>query len=97
MDDLLEDHIITALDDEGNEVDMFIMDSVIYRDVMYVLAVEDSEEELADDEILDATILKQVTSEGNYITYAFVEDDEEFSKVMDMFEANDEYELLDDK
>ena len=94
QDDLLGDNIITAIDENGEEIDMFILDSAIYKDVMYVLAVEDNEDEMEDeDEIVDATILKQVVSGDDYITYAFVEDDEEFEKVMEMFEENDAYEF----
>lgn len=88
-----EDNKIVALDDDGNEINLIIMDSVIYRDVMYVIAVEDTDELDDEDEVLDATILKQIKSEDNYITYSFLEDEKEFNTVMEMFEENDDYEF----
>ena len=88
-----EDSRIIALDDDGNELNLLIMDSVIYRDTMYVIAIEDDETIDETEEAVEATILKQVKSEDNYITYSFLEDEEEFNTVMEMFEEHDEYEF----
>ena len=89
----MEENKIIAIDDDGAEIELFIMDSVIYRDTMYVIAISEEDDEDDSEDVIDATLLKQVKSEEDYITYSFVEDDEEFNTVMAMFEENEEYEF----
>ncbi|MCL1936256.1 MAG: DUF1292 domain-containing protein [Defluviitaleaceae bacterium] len=79
---------ITAITEDNKEVIFEVIDTAIYKDNMYMIVTENNIENG------EATILKQIKSEENYITYSFVEEDEEFEKVMEIFMDNDEFDFI---
>ena len=82
---------ITMTDDEtGEEIEFAIIDSVKDNGIKYILVIEN---EFIDDEQSEAMILKEMTDNQD-ITYAVIEDEEEFDMVATLFQqVNDEYEL----
>ena len=72
--------------DEGETVSFAIIDNVTYNNQRYLLVIET---ECMDDEESAATLLKEVGMDAENITYALVEDDEEFDRVAELFAEND--------
>lgn len=94
FEDLNDDiNVINAKDENGNNVEFIILDTAEYNDAIYLLVVESGSFE--DDEA-EATILKEVkdSADSEYSTYSLIEDEDEFNKVIDLFQNNnDEYSI----
>ncbi len=75
---------VTMTDDEtGEEIEFSIIDNLIDGGNRYLLVVES---DLIDDNETDAIILKEISTDGDDVTYALVEDDMEFDKIADLFQ-----------
>lgn len=81
---------VSAINDQGNEEEFIILDSIVFNNTIYVIASEDEDD---DSDELEATILKQIKTEDDYITYSFIEDEEEFNLVMSKFDENEDYDI----
>lgn len=85
------DNKILFTSDDGETTEFFIIEQTKLADVNYLLVSED------DGDDVDAFILKDVSSENDpESVYEFVEDDQEFSAVADVFAAllEDEADLI---
>lgn len=69
-------------DEDGNQIKLFVLEETQLSGIKYLL-VCDSEDENED---ANASILKEITTEGDDIVYEFVEDDVEFDAVAKLFE-----------
>ena len=78
----LEFEVVTMTDENGEEVEFSIIDTVASGGERYLLVVET---ELMDDDETDAVILKEVSINTDDVTYELVEDDAEFDRVADLF------------
>lgn len=77
---------VTMTDEEtGEDIEFAVIDKLEYDGSSYLLVVET---ELMDDDETDAVILKMVGSTESDLTYALVEDDNEFDKIADIFQKN---------
>lgn len=88
FDDDLEDEFdtVTMTDEEtGENIEFAVIDKLEHKGNSYLLVVET---ELMEDDETDAVILKKVGSTENDLTYALVEDDNEFNIVADIFQKN---------
>ena len=86
---------IIAIDENGDEITFFILDTITHNSTTYVLASESDVSDGEDDDFSDATILKEKTADNDYITYTFIDNDDEFFEVMSLFnENNNDYDLM---
>ncbi len=85
-------NVITMLDEEGQEHDFFIVDAVNLDGANYILIV-DAEADEEDPEGIPSLILKETGAEGEDVLYDVIEDEEEFNKVLELFEANEDFEI----
>ena len=69
-------------DEDGNQIKLFVLEETQLSGIKYLL-VCDSEDENED---ANASILKEITTEGDDVVYEFVEDDIEFDAVAKLFE-----------
>lgn len=83
------DNKITAIDDNNNKIEFIVIDSLIVNDNIYIVATENE-----DDTEIEATILKEIKIEGDYITYSFIEDEIEFDEVMEVLNQKDDYDFI---
>ena len=90
--DFEEFEIVTMTDEDTNEeIEFAIIDNTKHKGNRYLLVVESNS---IDDEESEALILKEVSLEGSDVTYALVEDDDEFDEVADIFSKNgEEYDV----
>ncbi|MBR6407928.1 MAG: DUF1292 domain-containing protein [Clostridia bacterium] len=89
-----EADLISVLDDEGNEHEFEIIDTIDIDDRHYValLPLIDPDEDIADD--ADEAVVFEVVEEDGEEILATIDDDAEFDKVVAIFEErfNDLYE-----
>ena len=76
---------ITMTDEDGSEIEFYVVDELEYSGAKYLLVVE---AEGFDDDEADAIILKETGQEDEEIIYEAIEDDNEFKAVSEMFSAN---------
>ena len=91
LDDNLD--VITAKDENGNDTEFVILDTIEHNNSVYLLVVENNSFE---DEEAEATILKEVKEITNseFLTYTLIENDDEFNEIIEQFQNNnDEYSL----
>lgn len=86
----LEEEIISATDENGNEKQFIVIDACEMDGANYILVidVEDSDQDEP-----EADILKEMSLENDEVYYAVVEDDEEFEKIAALFGESDEYDI----
>ena len=85
-----EMEIITMIDDETEEeIEFVVIDRKKMNDTEYILVIESKD---IDDDEAEAAILKVVSESEDDITYAVIEDDEEFEAAAGLFESED-YEV----
>ena len=83
--------IITMVDDEGDELEFFVINELVDNGVSYLLLIES---EFADDEESDAIIFKMTSNDNDQPVYEEIEDDEEFERIAGLFaKDSDEYDL----
>jgi len=87
-----DEELVTIIDEDGNELEFFIIDSVTHKDNNYLLVTPADTDE--DDEDFEATIIKQTGDSDNTVVYALIEDDNEFNEVAALFMENEgDYEI----
>ena len=91
IEDLDEEmEIITMIDDETEEeIEFVVIDRKKMNDTEYILVIESKD---IDDDEAEAAILKVVSESEDDITYAVIEDDEEFEAAAGLF-ASEDYEV----
>ena len=82
-----EMEIITMIDDETEEeIEFVVIDRKEINGCEYILVIESKN---VDDDEAEAAILKVVSESDEDITYAVIEDDEEFEAAAGAFESDD--------
>ena len=97
VDDLINDDetydVLVMTDENGNDVQYFVVDGIEVDGTNYILVV-DSEQYNDDDAETEAFLLKETNADGEDALYEFVEDDNEYQKVVVLLQDNDtEYEM----
>lgn len=83
--------VITITDEDGEQLDFFVIDAIDIENKKYLLVVSTQD---YDEDEPEASILKEVSTEGDDIIYEFVEDDNEYNKALILFQDNDgDYEM----
>jgi len=95
LDDEMDVEIITALDENGNDIEFIILDTIEYNNVAYLLVVES---EFADNDEIETVILKETKEDVDvngieYSNYSFIEDENEFNEVVKLFQDTDDYTI----
>jgi putative Holliday junction resolvase len=85
-----DDDIITMLGDNGEEQRYVVMDEKEYNGSKYLLVVEES---ARDDDDAEASIIKAVDFDSEDEIYEFLEDDDEFNAVAELFQENEDYDI----
>ena len=83
----LEVETVTFTDEDGEELECVIIDTVSYNGFNYLLVVNIDDFE---DEDAEAGILKEIAADEDSFTYEHIEDDKEFEAVSKLFEENGE-------
>ncbi|MBU5460147.1 DUF1292 domain-containing protein [Anaerostipes sp. MSJ-23] len=79
---------IQLFDDDGNEIELFVIEQTTLAGNNYLL-VADS---MQDDGVV--MIMKEVELEDDFVSYEFVEDDEELKMISGIFnELTDDFEV----
>ena len=73
---------ITTIDEDGNEVNLVLLDIVTVDDQDYALLM--AEEDIDSEE--PETVLMRLKTEGEEYIFEAIEDDDEFDKAADAFE-----------
>ena len=97
VDDLINDDetydVLVMTDENGNDVQYFVVDGIEVDGTNYILVV-DSEQYNDEDAETEAFLLKETSADGEDALYEFVEDDNEYQKVVVLLQDNDtEYEM----
>ena len=83
--------IVTMTDDDGSEQDFYVIDGLDEGDCRYLLLVKTEDFELDEPE---AYIFKEIETDEDSCTYEPVEDEEEYNRVILLFQDEDsEYEM----
>ena len=91
-DELTEEfETIMLTDENGDEAEFVIIDTLENEGESYILVVEAA---YIDDEDAEYMLLKKVEEEGEDVSYELIEDDDEFDKIAALFaEKSDEYDV----
>ena len=91
-DELTEEfETIMLTDENGDEAEFVIIDTLENEGESYILVVETA---YIDDEDAEYMLLKKVEEEGEYVSYELIEDEDEFDKIAALFaEKSDEYDV----
>lgn len=91
-DELTEEfETIMLTDENGDEAEFVIIDTLENEGESYILVVETA---YIDDEDAEYMLLKKVEEEGEDVSYELIEDDDEFDKIATLFaEKSDEYDV----
>ena len=91
-DELTEEfETIMLTDENGDEAEFVIIDTLENEGESYILVVETA---YIDDEDAEYMLLKKVEEEGEDVSYELIEDDDEFDKIAAIFaEKSDEYDV----
>lgn len=91
-DELTEEfETIMLADENGDEAEFVIIDTLENEGESYILVVETA---YIDDEDAEYMLLKKVEEEGEDVSYELIEDDDEFDKIAALFaEKSDEYDV----
>ncbi len=92
MEEFDDVEVITLLGENGEESDFAVIDALRLEDINYLLIVNVEEDDEADE--MEACILKEVEEENAEVIYELVEDDEEFEKLIKLFQENDDFDLI---
>lgn len=83
--------VVTMTDDNGKEVDFFVVDGIDYKNTKYLLLVKTED---FDKDEPEAFIFKEVDGDGEECIYEPVEDDAEYKKVLVLLQdENADYEM----
>lgn len=92
MEDLEDSYnVITIKDENGEEVECMIIDSVESDGSNYLLIIESDD---VDEDEPEAMILKEVSEENDEVFYEPVLDDDEYNKIVALFsDSNSDYDF----
>lgn len=83
--------VITIIDENGDEIECFVIDTVEHNGANYLLII-DSED--AEDDEPEAMVLKEVSTTDDDVIYEPVENDDEYSKIISLFaESSSDYDI----
>lgn len=83
--------IVTMVEDDGSEQDFYVIDGLDEGDCRYLLLVRTEDFDLDEPE---AYIFKEIETEGDSCIYEPVEDEDEYNRVILLFQDEDsEYEM----
>lgn len=83
--------VVSMIDDDGNEVDFFVIDGIDVGEQRYLLLVRTED---FDEEEPEAYIFKEISVNDEECTYEPVEDEAEYNKVLLLLQDEDsEYEM----
>ena len=86
-----DDNIIVMFDEEGNEQELSIVDSLEWDGNKYLLVSNDYD---SDSDEMDVVVLKQTEENDETVNYSVVEDDDELDELIKMFEKqNEDFEI----
>ncbi len=90
-DELIEEFETVTLEDNGEEIEFVILDSVEDNGNTYVLAVETDQIE---DEEAEANLFKKIKTDDGEV-YELIDDDDEFNKIAGIFQltSNEDYDV----
>lgn len=83
----LEDsyEIITVEDENGDEVECIVIDTVEYKGSNYLLIIDSDDAEESEP---DAMLLKEISSTDDDVIYEPVEEDDEYDAIINLFAEN---------
>ena len=88
-----EFEVVTMIDEDGSEVELYIIDNVTSGTARYLLVVE-SNDYNNDAEESNALILREVAIGSDDVTYEIVDDGAEFDRVAELFaQKSDDYDV----
>ncbi|MBR1736483.1 MAG: DUF1292 domain-containing protein [Firmicutes bacterium] len=96
FEDILSDEevyeAITMTDDNGNNIDYFIVDAIDVEGTRYLLIVQADK---FDEDEPECELVKESSDDGVEVVYDIVEDEAEYNKVMILFQDNEDsdYEM----
>ncbi len=83
--------VVKVLDENGHEIEFTILDGLEKDEKRYLLVIET---EFADEDEIEATILKEDYTDDDELVYIIVEDDNEFDEIVAMFKnSNKDYDI----
>ena len=84
--------VITAKDEDGNDIEFIILDTIEHNKTIYLLVIES---EFAEDDEAEAVILKESkeNADDDYANYSLIEDEAELNQIIELFQENDEYDI----
>lgn len=90
-DELMDEFETVTLEDNGEEIEFVILDSVEDNGNIYVLAVETDQIE---DEEAEANLFKKIKTDDGEV-YELIDDDDEFNKIAGIFQltSNEDYDV----
>lgn len=90
-DELMDEFETVTLEDNGEEIEFVILDSVEDNGNTYVLAVETDQIE---DEEAEANLFKKIKTDDGEV-YELIDDDDEFNKIAGIFQltSNEDYDV----
>ena len=98
MEDFFDDEdtyeTITMTDDNGEEKEYFVLDALENGGSKYILAVEASEWDSESDDA-NALILKETSVDSEDAVYSQIEDENEYKKIVVMFQENNPEQQMD--
>ncbi len=89
--DFEEEMVITLIGENDEERDFSVIDALRLEDSNYLLVIDIEQDE--ESEELEACILKEVNEEDGSLIYEIVEEEEEFEKLIEMFQENDDFDI----
>ncbi len=85
--EIQDENIITLTDDEGNDVEFFLLDVVEYKDEDYMVMIPlDGDDEDDEEEDEDEVVILKVIHDGDEEIYSGVEDEETLNAVFEIFQ-----------
>jgi uncharacterized protein YrzB (UPF0473 family) len=97
IDDLINDDetydVLVMTDEDGNEVQYFVIDGIEADGTNYILVV-DAQSYKDENEETEAHLLKETKTDGENAVYEPVSDDNEYQKIVVLLQENDpDYEM----
>ncbi len=92
MEEFEDVEVITLYGENGEESDFAVVDALRLENTNYLLVINIEQDENEDE--VEACILKEVEEENSEIIYELVDEDDEFEKLIQLFQENDDFDLI---
>lgn len=86
MSEIQDENYITLTDDDGKEVEFYLLDIVEYKDEDYMVMIPMDDEDMEEDDEEDEVVILKVVRDGDEETYEGVEDEEILDAVFELFQ-----------